>query len=63
MAGPRSVTFHVPGVFGPQRASDLTAEMIRLLVPWLIHEHDQMVVWVQIPADDPVLARAVQVAG
>ena len=58
-----TVTFHVPGVVGPQRSSDLTAEMIRLLVPWLIHEHDQMVVWVQIPADDPVLARAVRVAG
>jgi RimJ/RimL family protein N-acetyltransferase len=57
------LAFHVPGVFGPQRASEVTAEMIRLLVPWLIHEHDQMVVWVQIPADDPTLTRAVRVAG
>lgn len=57
------VTLHVPIVIGPTNGSDVTAEMIRLLVPWLIHEHDQMVVWVQIQAGDPVLTRATTVAG
>jgi RimJ/RimL family protein N-acetyltransferase len=50
-------------VFGPSQCAHITAEMIRLLVPWLIHEHDQMAVWIQIPAQDEVLSRAARVAG
>jgi RimJ/RimL family protein N-acetyltransferase len=58
-----SVNFHVPPVFGAEIGSRITAEMIRLLVPWLIHEHDRMVVWIQIPAGDLELTRAVRVVG
>jgi RimJ/RimL family protein N-acetyltransferase len=52
------VTFHVPVVFGPNRRSEVIAEMIRLLVPWLLHEHDQMAVRIRIPGDDEIMARA-----
>ena len=57
------VSFHVPAVFGQEGVSAISAEMIRLIVPWLIHEHDQMVVWAQIPAGNSVLTQAVRVAG
>lgn len=52
------LTFCVPEVFGPLRRSEVTAEMIRLLVPWLIHEHDRMVVWVNAGASDMLVRSA-----
>jgi RimJ/RimL family protein N-acetyltransferase len=58
-----TITLHTPIVFGPTNGSDTCAEMIRLLVPWLIHEHDQMAVWIQIPAGEASLTRAAKVAG
>jgi RimJ/RimL family protein N-acetyltransferase len=58
-----SLSFYVPAVFGPEVRSRVSAEMIRLLVPWLIHEHEQMVVWIQIPEGDPELNRATKVVG
>jgi RimJ/RimL family protein N-acetyltransferase len=54
---------HVPPVFGQERVSELTAEMLRLMVPWLIHEHDQMTVTALLPGDDPIIAKAARVAG
>jgi ribosomal-protein-alanine N-acetyltransferase len=56
-------SFFVPYVFGPNRRSEVIAEMIRLIVPWLLHEHDRMVVRVQIPVGDDVTTRAVRVVG
>ena len=43
---------HIAAVWGPNRGSAITAEVVRLLVPWLIHEHDQLTVWVQFPDGD-----------
>lgn len=54
---------HVPSVFGPNRGSEIAAEMLRLVVPWLIHEHDNMTVTVLLPSGDPVTSRAARVAG
>jgi RimJ/RimL family protein N-acetyltransferase len=54
---------HVPIVFGQERASELTAEMLRLMVPWLIHEHDNMTVTALLPSDDPIINKAARVAG
>lgn len=54
---------HVPAVFGQERMSELTAEMLRLIVPWLIHEHDRMTVTALLPAGDPIISKAARVAG
>lgn len=54
---------HVPEVFGNGRASEIISEMIRLVVPWLIHEHDQMTVTVLLASGDPLTSRAARTAG
>jgi len=57
------VTFSVPDVFGPARRSEVTAEMIRLVVPWLLNELEQMSVRIQIPLSDSVAGEAARAAG
>ena len=57
------LSFHVPVVFGPNLCSEINAEMIKLLIPMLVHEHDQMAVWADIPADDKVQTKAARTAG
>ena len=54
---------HIAPVWGPNRASAITAEVIRLLVPWLIHEHDQLTVWALFPDGDDQIEGAAQRAG
>ena len=57
------LSFCVPSVFGPVRRSEITAEMIRLLVPWQLHENDRMSVRVQAGALDSVVRSAALAAG
>lgn len=54
---------HVAAVWGPNRVSAITAEVVRLLVPWLIHEHDRIAVWLQAPDGDDQIEQAARRAG
>jgi RimJ/RimL family protein N-acetyltransferase len=54
---------HVAPIWGPNRVSAITAEIVRLVVPWLIHERDQLTVWVEMPAGDTQIEQAAKRAG
>ena len=61
--GWRDCCLMFPRFSGLYRGSELTAEMLRLVVPWLIHEHDNMTVTVLLASGDPVTNKAARVTG
>jgi RimJ/RimL family protein N-acetyltransferase len=57
------LSFSVPEVFGPARQTEIIAEMIRLLVPWRLLEHDQMAVRINARGNDDGIQSAANGVG
>jgi hypothetical protein len=53
-----TLTYHVAPILGPAAISAIAVELLGLMVPWLLHEHDYMSVRVDTVAGDPALERA-----
>ena len=58
-----AVALHVPPVLGPDEAARVSAEMITVLIPWLLTEREAMVVWLETVGDDEVVHRAAEAVG
>ena len=57
------ITPFVPAVFGSVRRDAILTEVIRLIVPWLLHEHDQLAVRLLVDAGSAAIEKAAVASG